>query len=57
VARTATDLGDVAAAARALGRTASAIPADLTAVSRVVKIVEHPKPLDDTPDLRPANKH
>jgi len=40
VARTATDLGDVAAAVRALGRTASVIPADLTDVSRVVKIVE-----------------
>ena len=39
VARTVTDLGDVAAAVRALGRTASVIPADLTDVSRVVKIV------------------
>jgi 7-alpha-hydroxysteroid dehydrogenase len=40
VARTATDLDDVAAAVRALGRTALVIPADLTDVSRVVKIVE-----------------
>jgi 7-alpha-hydroxysteroid dehydrogenase len=40
VARTVTDLGDVAAAVRALGRTASVIPADLTDVSRVAKLVE-----------------
>jgi 7-alpha-hydroxysteroid dehydrogenase len=40
VARTATELDDVAAAVRATGRTASVIPADLTDVSRVVKIVE-----------------
>src|ERR1017187_1433162 len=40
VARTATELDDVAGAVRATGRTASVIPADLTDVSRVVKIVE-----------------
>src|ERR1017187_91329 len=40
VARTATELDDVAAAVRATGRTASVIPAALTDVSRVVKIVE-----------------
>jgi 7-alpha-hydroxysteroid dehydrogenase len=40
VARTAADLGDVAASVRALGRTASVIPADLTDVSQVVKIIE-----------------
>src|ERR1700689_1146987 len=40
VARTATDLGDVAAAVRASGRTASVIPADLTDVSQAGKIVE-----------------
>ena len=40
VARTAADLGDVAASVRALGRTALVIPADLTDVSRVVKILE-----------------
>src|ERR1035441_3876195 len=40
VARTATELDDVAAAVRATGRTASVIPDDLTDVSRVVKIVE-----------------
>ena len=40
VARTATDLGAVAASVRALGRTALVIPADLTDVSQVVKIVE-----------------
>lgn len=41
VARTATDLDDVAAAVRTMGRTASVIPADLTDVSRAAKIVEH----------------
>jgi 7-alpha-hydroxysteroid dehydrogenase len=40
VARTATDLDDVAAAVRTMGRTALVIPADLTDVSRMVKIVE-----------------
>jgi 7-alpha-hydroxysteroid dehydrogenase len=40
VARTAADLGDVAAAVRAAGRTALVIPADLTDVSQAVKIVE-----------------
>jgi 7-alpha-hydroxysteroid dehydrogenase len=40
VARTATDLGHVAACVRALGRTASVIPVDLTDVSQAVKIVE-----------------
>jgi 7-alpha-hydroxysteroid dehydrogenase len=40
VARTATDLGAVAASVQALGRTALVIPADLTDVSQVVKIVE-----------------
>jgi 7-alpha-hydroxysteroid dehydrogenase len=40
VARTAAELEDVAAAVRAAGRSASVIPADLTDVSRAVKIVE-----------------
>src|ERR1019366_8642127 len=40
VARTVTDLGAVAAAVRALGRTALVIPADLTDVSRAAQIVE-----------------
>lgn len=40
VARTAGELEDVAAAVRAAGRSASVIPADLTDVSRAVKIVE-----------------
>jgi 7-alpha-hydroxysteroid dehydrogenase len=40
VARTAADLGAVAASVPALGRTALVIPADLTDVSQVVKIVE-----------------
>ena len=40
VARTAADLGHVAASVRALGRTALGIPADLTDVSQVVKIIE-----------------
>jgi 7-alpha-hydroxysteroid dehydrogenase len=40
VARTAADLDDVAAAVRASGRTALAIPADLTDVSQAGKIVE-----------------
>lgn len=40
VARTATDLGDVAAAVRAMGRTALVIPADLTDVPQAVKIIE-----------------
>ncbi len=40
VARTATDLGHVAASALALGRTALVIPADLTDVSQAEKIVE-----------------
>jgi 7-alpha-hydroxysteroid dehydrogenase len=40
VARTAAELEDVAAAVRAAGRLASVIPADLTDVSRAVKIVE-----------------
>jgi 7-alpha-hydroxysteroid dehydrogenase len=40
VARTATELDAVAAAVRATGRTALVIPADLTDVSRAVKIVE-----------------
>ena len=40
VARTATDLGHVAASVRALGRTASVIPADLTDVPQAVKIIE-----------------
>jgi 7-alpha-hydroxysteroid dehydrogenase len=40
VARTATELEDVAAAVRAAGRSASVIPADLTDVSRAVQIVE-----------------
>jgi 7-alpha-hydroxysteroid dehydrogenase len=40
VARTVTELGDVAASVRALGRTASVIPADLTDVPRVVKLVD-----------------
>src|ERR1017187_8840976 len=40
VARTATDLDDVAAAVRSSGRTALVIPADLTDVSRMVTIVE-----------------
>lgn len=40
VARTAGELEDVAAAVRAAGRLASVIPADLTDVSRAVKIVE-----------------
>jgi 7-alpha-hydroxysteroid dehydrogenase len=40
VARTATELDDVAAAVRAAGRSASVIPADLTDVSQAVKIVE-----------------
>ena len=40
VARTAADLGAVAASVRTLGRTALVIPADLTDVSRVATIVE-----------------
>jgi 7-alpha-hydroxysteroid dehydrogenase len=40
VARTAADLGDVAAAVRASGRTASVIPADLTDVSQAVEVIE-----------------
>jgi NAD(P)-dependent dehydrogenase (short-subunit alcohol dehydrogenase family) len=40
VARTAADLGHVAASVQALGRTALGIPADLTDVSQVVKIIE-----------------
>ena len=40
VARTAAELEDVAAAVRAAGRSASVIPADLTDVSRAVKIAE-----------------
>jgi 7-alpha-hydroxysteroid dehydrogenase len=40
VARTAADLGDVAAAVRASGRAASVIPADLSDVSQAVTIVE-----------------
>jgi 7-alpha-hydroxysteroid dehydrogenase len=40
VARTATELEDVAAAVRAAGRSASVIPADLTDVSRAAQIVE-----------------
>ena len=40
VARTGTDLDHVAACVRALGRTASVIPVDLTDVSQAVKIVE-----------------
>jgi hypothetical protein len=36
VARTATDLDAVAASVRALGRTALAIPTDLTDVSQLV---------------------
>jgi 7-alpha-hydroxysteroid dehydrogenase len=40
VARTATDLDAVAASVRALGRTALAIPTDLTDVSQAAKIVE-----------------
>ena len=40
VARSAADFGDVAASVRALGRTASVIPVDLTDVSQVVKIIE-----------------
>jgi 7-alpha-hydroxysteroid dehydrogenase len=40
VARTAADLGDVADAVRASGRTALVIPADLTDVSQAVTIVE-----------------
>src|ERR1700733_10509666 len=40
VARTSAELDDVAAAVRAAGRSASVIPADLTDVSRPVKIVE-----------------
>ncbi|MGD0558565.1 MAG: glucose 1-dehydrogenase [Streptosporangiaceae bacterium] len=40
VARTATELEDVAAAVRAAGRLASVIPADLTDVSRAMQIVE-----------------
>jgi 7-alpha-hydroxysteroid dehydrogenase len=40
VARTATDLGAVAASVRALGRTALVIPADLTDVSQAATIVQ-----------------
>jgi hypothetical protein len=40
VARSAADLGDVAASVTALGRTTSAIPADVTYVSQAVKIIE-----------------
>jgi 7-alpha-hydroxysteroid dehydrogenase len=40
VARTAADLDEVAAAVRASGRTALAIPADLTDASQAGKIVE-----------------
>ncbi len=40
MARTAADLGDVAASVRALGRTALVIPVDLTDVSQLVKIIE-----------------
>src|ERR1700736_690923 len=40
VARTGTDLDHVAACVRALGRTASVIPVDLTDVSQAVKIIE-----------------
>src|ERR1017187_4231300 len=51
VARTATELDDVAAAVRATGRTASGIPADLTDVSRVVKIVERATADHGRPDI------
>jgi 7-alpha-hydroxysteroid dehydrogenase len=40
VARTAADLDAVAASVRALGRTALAIPTDLTDLSQLAKIVE-----------------
>jgi 7-alpha-hydroxysteroid dehydrogenase len=40
VARTAADLDEVAAAVRASGRTALAIPADITDASPAGKIVE-----------------
>jgi 7-alpha-hydroxysteroid dehydrogenase len=40
VTRSAADLGNVAASVRALGRTASVIPVDLTDMSQVVKIIE-----------------
>ena len=40
VARSAAGLGHVAASVRASGRTASVIPADLTDVSQLVKIIE-----------------
>jgi 7-alpha-hydroxysteroid dehydrogenase len=40
VARTAADLGHIAASVRAMGRTALVIPADLTDVSQAVKIIE-----------------
>ncbi len=40
VARTAADLGHVAASVRALGRTASVIPVDLTDVPQAGKIIE-----------------
>ena len=40
VARSASDLADVAAAVRATGRSASIIPADLTEVSQAARIVE-----------------
>ena len=40
VARSAADLGHVAASVRASGRTALVIPADLTDVSQLVKIIE-----------------
>jgi 7-alpha-hydroxysteroid dehydrogenase len=39
-ARTAADLDAVAASVRALGRTALAIPTDLTDLSQLAKIVE-----------------
>jgi hypothetical protein len=52
VARTATDLDAVAASVRALGRTALAIPTDVTDVSQLAKIENGPPHRPGHADLR-----